>query len=852
MEPNIHVIIVGAGIGGLMLATLLEKAGTSYQVLEKSEELKPLGCAVTLSSVGHLFEQLGLRDDLNELSKPFGALHLCKEDMSLVGSFYTRKPGHDVEENYGDYARAVSRPDLVRLLMKQVNPNRVHFSKRVVSTTQDRDRVSVTCRDGTVYSGSILVGADGVYSKVRENMYEELQMANALPWVDSLPLRYGYECAVGVAENLDPELYPVVEEKYCEFVACLGKKIPYSWWLIPLTNNRVGWMIVHDIRDQNLTAADKPEWSPVDAIKMCNSTRHFTCPYGGTMGDIIDATPQVSKIMLEDKMVPFGGMGANMAIQSALKLANVIYDIESDSQQDIKRAFDEYFEDRQGDCKGAVNASNYNGAFIHAKGLIANALRYVIKWVPNWLVKIGQDKLNSKRQQASFLPFVKMRGKFQNTAPAVPSLRRPIFEKSKDVNNLSIAVSLGPLMQIFEQLGMYEEILSLSKPAAEVGIRGDQLTSRGSYRWLNPGKDIADRYGDHIRAIARSDLLNLLLRQIPTSKVHFNKRVLIVKQEDEKVRMRCQDNSTYSGTMIVGADGSYSSIRQNLYRDLERAGILPKTDACPPAYHYDCLVGITEPLDAVKYPVFKNDFTELQIMAGKNVPYDLWVTPLTDNRIAWMSFYNVQADGSAAERSFRFSEWDSNAALQMCSRVRHLPCVYGGSLGDLIDKTPKNRISKIMVADKYFNTWYHKRVVLLGSACHKILPFGSNGVDMAFLSALELANLLYEMPTSNQNEITLIFEKYFQARHKVAKSSVEVSRRTGIMINRKLWLLSELMRPLVYLAIRSTIKNYEETVATIRPQAIFLPLVELRGSAKNKIMNPPKALSCTSMSSKEE
>ena len=61
-------------------------------------------------------------------------------------------------------------------------------------------------------------------------------------------------------------------------------------------------MIVQDIRDQNLTAADKSEWSPVDTIKMCNRTRHFTCPYGGTMGDIIDATPQVSKIMLEDKV----------------------------------------------------------------------------------------------------------------------------------------------------------------------------------------------------------------------------------------------------------------------------------------------------------------------------------------------------------------------------------------------------------------------------------------------------------------------------------------------------------------------------------------------------------------------
>ena len=69
-----------------------------------------------------------------------------------------------------------------------------------------------------------------------------------------------------------------------------------------------------------------------------------------------------------------------------------------------------------------------------------------------------------------------------------------------------------------------------------------------------------------------------------------------------------------------------------------------------------------------------------------------------------MSFYNVQADGSAAERSFRFSEWDSNAALEMCNRVRHLPCAYGGSLGDLIDKTPKAGISKIMTADKVHRT----------------------------------------------------------------------------------------------------------------------------------------------------
>jgi len=38
-----HVIIVGAGIGGLTLALLLERAGVSYVVLEKTSSIKPLG-----------------------------------------------------------------------------------------------------------------------------------------------------------------------------------------------------------------------------------------------------------------------------------------------------------------------------------------------------------------------------------------------------------------------------------------------------------------------------------------------------------------------------------------------------------------------------------------------------------------------------------------------------------------------------------------------------------------------------------------------------------------------------------------------------------------------------------------
>jgi hypothetical protein len=84
------------------------------------------------------------------------------------------------------------------------------------------------CSDNTIYGGSILVGADGAYSSVRQNLYKELASIGALPKADSKPLGYGYDCVVGITGQLDPKVYPVVKEEYCEFEAVLSKDSPYT------------------------------------------------------------------------------------------------------------------------------------------------------------------------------------------------------------------------------------------------------------------------------------------------------------------------------------------------------------------------------------------------------------------------------------------------------------------------------------------------------------------------------------------------------------------------------------------------------------------------------------------------
>lgn len=43
--PHVRVIIVGAGIGGLMLGILLQRMGVTYQIFERAPKVKPLGTA---------------------------------------------------------------------------------------------------------------------------------------------------------------------------------------------------------------------------------------------------------------------------------------------------------------------------------------------------------------------------------------------------------------------------------------------------------------------------------------------------------------------------------------------------------------------------------------------------------------------------------------------------------------------------------------------------------------------------------------------------------------------------------------------------------------------------------------
>jgi hypothetical protein len=90
--------------------------------------------------------------------------------------------------------------------------------------------------------------------------------------------------------------------------------------------------------------------------------------------------------------------------------------------------------------------------------------------------------------------------------------------------------------------------------------------------------------------------------------------------------------------------------------------------------------------------------------------------------LTWTVIHHLSKTSSKAATDQRFkcnenSEWGDILAQAMCDETSHFPIPLskgGTTMGDIYALTPKEQISKVMLEEKVFKTWYSGRVVLLG------------------------------------------------------------------------------------------------------------------------------------------
>jgi len=161
------VAIIGAGIGGLVLAHALRARGIEADLYEQSAELTEIGAAVALAAnANRELERLQLLEDVRKSStEPTELIHRDGRTGARISS-HPVSLGGTYEARYGAPYFGIHRADLQKVLSKRFGDT-IHLGHRLVSLAESTTGVRLKFANGVERDVDIVVGADGVRSLVR-------------------------------------------------------------------------------------------------------------------------------------------------------------------------------------------------------------------------------------------------------------------------------------------------------------------------------------------------------------------------------------------------------------------------------------------------------------------------------------------------------------------------------------------------------------------------------------------------------------------------------------------------------------------------------------------------------------
>lgn len=199
---QLHILIVGCGLGGLAAAHCLAQAGHKITLVESAAAIGEVGAGIQVTpNVSRLLRRWGLAQHLENIAvRPEAIVFRRYSTGERVG--YTKWGGR-MEEHGAPYYH-IHRADFHKLLFDLARP---HMDLRLQSTViaVDPDLPSLTLANGDVIQGDLIIGADGVKSLVQQVVLGRMNPAQ--PTGDA-----AYRAIIPTSVMLaDPDLRPFIE-----------------------------------------------------------------------------------------------------------------------------------------------------------------------------------------------------------------------------------------------------------------------------------------------------------------------------------------------------------------------------------------------------------------------------------------------------------------------------------------------------------------------------------------------------------------------------------------------------------------------------------------------------------------
>ncbi len=332
-----EALIIGAGIGGLACALALQRTGWRVRVLERASELQEIGAGLTLSpNATRALGWLSVLDSLQGvLSLPPYQVMEDPESGREIGRF-TR--GARALEEYGAAYAFVHRADLqagLAAAVRRLDPDAIRVGRDCVEVRAGGDGAAVVFADGSELRGDLLVGCDGIRSRVRAALHpdESPRYTGYVAWRALVPYAKVSPSALpaGSAVVYGPRKVIVryrLEPRRLLNVAAFAQR---SAW------TEEGWNVPADPAEPQALFAD---WHAGVRDTLAALTPGELFRWGLFDREPIDAYARGSIALLGDAahpMLPFLGQGAALALEDAVVLARALA-----AEPAIPRALERY------------------------------------------------------------------------------------------------------------------------------------------------------------------------------------------------------------------------------------------------------------------------------------------------------------------------------------------------------------------------------------------------------------------------------------------------------------------------------------------------------------------------------